>query len=109
MNTAECEVAIVDVVVARGLQWSRRVNTAECVDESTLPPARRRTSMEPPCEHGGVISVESAPWSSRILQWSRRVNTAEWLSNRKKYAAAIELQWSRRVNTAECCLESISQ
>ena len=43
------------------------------------------TSMEPPCEHGGVFAAitDSSPGSA--LQWSRRVNTAECLN-----AAAAE-------------------
>ena len=35
-------------------------------------------SMEPPCEHGGVVN--SGRWRLNwdvLLQWSRRVNTAE--------------------------------
>ena len=35
------------------LQWSRRVNTAEC-DPAESRRARACASMEPPCEHGGV-------------------------------------------------------
>ena len=43
------------------LQWSRRVNTAECgelASRSRSYPA----SMEPPCEHGGV------PRDDRVTQ-----------------------------------------
>ena len=36
------------------LQWSRRVNTAEWNASHDSPSTPRLTSMEPPCEHGGV-------------------------------------------------------
>ena len=36
------------------------------------------TSMEPPCEHGGVFWILNSSPADRKLQWSRRVNTAEW-------------------------------
>ena len=42
------------LTIAFELQWSRRVNTAECervADRNELGPD---ASMEPPCEHGGV-------------------------------------------------------
>ena len=60
------------------LQWSRRVNTAEC---------RHLDADEP---------------ESLQLQWSRRVNTAEWVPGALPRRPASQLQWSRRVNTAEC-------
>ena len=55
MNTAECfEEAIVQAV-AWALQWSRRVNTAECEAPRLEQNAEVFASMEPPCEHGGVL------------------------------------------------------
>ena len=59
------------------LQWSRRVNTAEC-----------------------VLRVDVAA-RELPLQWSRRVNTAEWLTLVFGEPDDNLLQWSRRVNTAE--------
>ena len=41
-------------VVVPLLQWSRRVNTAECVASAGSEPRGAPASMEPPCEHGGV-------------------------------------------------------
>ena len=62
-----------------GLQWSRRVNTAEC--PAALPVDIRgaqAASMEPPREHGGMSRVRTMlAENSLSLQWSRRVNTAE--------------------------------
>ena len=37
-------------------------------------------SMEPPCEHGGVLHLRFIHVRSLALQWSRRVNTAECCS-----------------------------
>ena len=37
------------------LQWSRRVNTAECRVRTLCLDQRQAASMEPPCEHGGVL------------------------------------------------------
>ena len=45
------------------LQWSRRVNTAEC-------------------EHGTALAE-----GIQLLQWSRRVNTAEWQQERSRATA----------------------
>ena len=59
------------------LQWSRRVNTAECCVAPRFVDHRRDASMEPPCEHGGVLPGRSGTAEGRLLQWSRRVNTAE--------------------------------
>ena len=60
------------------LQWSRRVNTAECSKGSGSGHSGGRASMEPPCEHGGVMKTCTACVCECALQWSRRVNTAEW-------------------------------
>ena len=43
------------------LQWSRRVNTAECRGAAEAPATHEAASMEPPCEHGGVASKRPAP------------------------------------------------
>ena len=45
-----------DSVATAKLQWSRRVNTAECGMGRNTPDRKRLASMEPPCEHGGVLS-----------------------------------------------------
>ena len=42
------------------LQWSRRVNTAECEYGASYARRWLRTSMEPPCEHGGVALAYTA-------------------------------------------------
>ena len=54
VNTAECPAHIDRVFQETGLQWSRRVNTAECAECARLPFTAESASMEPPCEHGGV-------------------------------------------------------
>ena len=59
------------------LQWSRRVNTAECWDGA---------------DYAG---------RHKMLQWSRRVNTAECPPSALGPIIDHMLQWSRRVNTAE--------
>ena len=100
MNTAEwCDVAE-HAGAAYALQWSRRVNTAEC---EQAPPAHLLSgaSMEPPCEHGGVRELVKKQVAARMLQWSRRVNTAEWDVTCDMTCTDSVLQWSRRVNTAE--------
>ena len=85
-----------------GLQWSRRVNTAECQRFGLAACHLSVASMEPPCEHGGVTSRNLAGADKASLQWSRRVNTAEWSKCAEgERDAAGKLQWSRRVNTAE--------
>ena len=111
---------------AHRLQWSRRVNTAECPQRAPPADDAHRASMEPPCEHGGVRAhavalvpgflasmeppcehggVSIASWTQpplTLLQWSRRVNTAEWPGKPRVGICRDGLQWSRRVNTAEC-------
>ena len=59
------------------LQWSRRVNTAECAEVVELVTDDVVASMEPPCEHGGVLAEPGDESVIAALQWSRRVNTAE--------------------------------
>ena len=54
MNTAECHQEGFGPGLRGSLQWSRRVNTAECHSADPGWPSLRCTSMEPPCEHGGV-------------------------------------------------------
>ena len=40
--------------LVQALQWSRRVNTAECSHGFAFARRQIGASMEPPCEHGGV-------------------------------------------------------
>ena len=53
------------------------MNTAECMYDSGPYSATSVASMEPPCEHGGVVEVAAKHVYQCVLQWSRRVNTAE--------------------------------
>ena len=66
------------------LQWSRRVNTAECSARAEDRFRLIDTSMEPPCEHGGVSLFGYRSPLHVALQWSRRVNTAECLAQAAK-------------------------
>ena len=76
---------------AMGLQWGRRVNTAECLGGFRDVLVELRASMGPPREHGGMpISLMSTKFNE-TLQWGRRVNTAECLTT-------LGRSWRRR-----CC------
>ena len=68
---------------------------------AALKDAERVASMEPPCEHGGVERDVERRRGIRGLQWSRRVNTAECVNGATHSFCRLRLQWSRRVNTAE--------
>ena len=104
MNTAEWPQRSHDGAgLGIALQWSRRVNTAECVPAGLIGLEDDEASMEPPCELGGVSSSANAFGRSIVLQWSRRVNTAECPNADGTSTPYAQLQWSRRVNTAECC------
>ena len=61
VNTAECEIDGVQFKLNPLLQWSRRVNTAECGKDGTLGLSIDWASMEPPCEHGGVLGEDVYP------------------------------------------------
>ena len=55
MNTAECSTKWPTRCPTASLQWSRRVNTAECGEDVSPEEINEIcASMEPPCEHGGV-------------------------------------------------------
>ena len=108
------------------LQWSRRVNTAECVGLWCPLHGERRASMEPPCEHGGVL-IRKAKTMAHIHASMEPpcehggVAGDRGVRIRRRRAASMEppcehggvntytnswrvkhkLQWSRRVNTAE--------
>ena len=77
VNTAECSTEATAGGDTGALQWSRRVNTAECRQRRERRRVHDRASMEPPCEHGGVQSCDQPITIRVLLQWSRRVNTAE--------------------------------
>ncbi len=89
---------------APGLQWSRRLSTAETGANGLSQGALSCASMEPPSFDGGN-SANSLMISGGMssLQWSRRLSTAETSATliRLLHSAIIELQWSRRLSTAE--------
>ena len=55
VNTAECLSYLKEKIADLRLQWSRRVNTAEWLYTTLAEDEKRLASMEPPCEHGGVL------------------------------------------------------
>ena len=78
------------------------MNTAECAAGAVRPRAERCTSMEPPCEHGGVRRLErDVP---RLVRTSMEPPCEHGgvLESEAAESKPAALQWSRRVNTAEC-------
>ena len=103
MNTAEWQVPRVLTVLDLLLQWSRRVNTAECLGFRASSNSQLLASMEPPCEHGGVISkaIETAIGSTASMEPPCE-HGGVYIESGLWPMECVELQWSRRVNTAEC-------
>src|SRR5882724_11907073 len=100
MNTHQCALCAHEI----GLQWGRRVNTAECSSRASRV-TLRGPSMGPPREHGGMSADEDDACARHLfLQWGRRVNTAECVDDPITTIAIFSLQWGRRVNTAECAI-----
>ena len=126
VNTAECCKRRSRLQLTISLQWSRRVNTAECRGSNGEEAGDRTASMEPPCEHGGVLpgalcepqhlpaSMEPPCEHGGVTECEpqdlrRDLASMEppcehggvWAESNPRVAGVL-LQWSRRVNTAEC-------